>query len=149
MIIKKETFVLTKEDSPKDIYVNITAPSDAYEIVITMSYTPEMEDDENLCRKEIEHALFKYRAGTPAEPDEWRKFVPIRNYITLSLDHERSYLGCAHRFNPNQYYKFSKEEKPKGFNAPLSISGNWTAVIHVHEIMSVDCTIDFKVEVNV
>ena len=64
-------------------------------------------------------------------------FIPsVVSLITLSLDSEGEYLGCAHRHAPEQRNIVSAEFSSPGFFRFSPAAGNWRAVINVHAVVS-------------
>jgi hypothetical protein len=76
-------------------------------------------------------------------PEEYRKgigppeqFLPsVVSLITLSLDYNGRYLGCAHRHAPEQRHIISADFSSPGFLRQPALAGDWQAVINVHSVV--------------
>lgn len=74
------------------------------------------------------------------------QFLPVKNLITLSLEREGVYLGNAHRWAPQQEHVIAVEQASLGFVSPESMEGSWTGMLHLHEIISPNCTGQLRIE---
>jgi hypothetical protein len=131
---------LHKNDSKTNVCIDIPVEKDYKYFEILCSYTPKNLDNEEEAKKSIEEGLEKY---VPAEYRQkyglWRDYLPVVNLVTLSLDYNGKYLGCAHRHNPCQQHIISKNFSSPGFFKQDTTAGNWRAVLNVHCVASDEC----------
>lgn len=141
MILYQNRWQWTPEDSATDAEFSFVCPPEIHRLHIAFSYAPGEEASETICRAPVEAAIARYydRYSHAAEPMETAQFVPVKNLITLSLDHEGQYLGNAHRWAPQQEHRISVESASRGFLPPKEMAGRWRGMLHLHEILSPCC----------
>lgn len=139
--------LITEKERQKNLCYFFQVSSDSNRLVFRFSYDPKKLEDEKRSRELIEAGLIKdLSANTYLQAlTEWRKFLPLNNLITLSLDHEGTYIGCAHRHNPDQEHVIARDYASPGFIPCQSPGGAWRAVVSIHEVVTPACT--FRLEV--
>ncbi len=128
---------LKPENSRTNISVDFQLNQDYEAIKIECSYEPKNIEDLALAKKLITETLDRqipseYRS----EWNDWEKFLPLTNLVTLSLDYEEIYIGCAHRHANKQTHIISEMFSSHGFFRHKAKKGKWSAVINVHSVSS-------------
>ncbi len=128
---------LRPEDSKTNISVDFQLDRNFAGLKISCSYQPKNIEDVELAEALINEALEKY---VPSQHREkwggWERYLPLTNLVTLSLDYEGSYLGCAHRHSNEQVHYISELFSSPGFIKSKAAKGRWQAVINVHSVSS-------------
>jgi hypothetical protein len=131
---------------PDDGKTNVLSPFpvekdfDALELVF--AYEPKGYDDPEAARRMIE-ACIRRCVPSDQRSDEYRRdledldrFLPsVKSLVTLSLDYDGRYLGCAHRHAPRQRHIISANFSSPGFLRQPARAGNWRAVLNVHAVV--------------
>ncbi len=147
-VLLERSYAWTPEDAQRDIPFAFCCPSDITELRISFSYAPSLETEEERCRPQVEKALRRYYDCYPhtLQPMDANRFLPVKNLITLSLDKDGVYLGNAHRWDPKQEHILNIEWASRGFVPPKQMAGDWTGMLHLHEIISPCCEAQLKIE---
>jgi hypothetical protein len=137
-ILLDELFQLHPQDSKTNVCVAVPVPRDFESLEFICSYEPKPLDNEDEARQLLEAGLDRY---VPPEYREqyrgtWRKYFPVVSLITLSVDYNGAYIGCAHRHAPEQRHIISAKFASPGFFKHPAAAGNWRAVINVHAVVS-------------
>lgn len=72
--------------------------------------------------------------------------MPLNNHLTLSLDYNDEYLGCAHRHPNKQKHIISPEFSSPGFLKHKIQMGSWKAVINLHHIAGGN--VDYHIKIS-
>lgn len=136
-VLLDETHCFRPEDSKTNFCIAIPVHRDFDSLEFICSYEPKTLADEDIARQSVKEGLEKY---VPAEYREhygnWRDYLPILNFVTLSVDYGERYVGCAHRHAPEQRHIISREFSSPGFFKTPAAAGAWRAVLNVHAIVS-------------
>lgn len=136
-IILDQKYLFVPESSKTNFPVPFFLRKDYHSMIIACHYQPKEVSDLDLCRKEIEAGLQQFLpADQMAEFGNWQSYLPLVNFITLSLDFGSLYIGCAHRHAPSQRHIISSEKSSPGFIPHAPQAGNWRAVLNVHAVIS-------------
>ena len=142
----EKTMILTPDKSKTNVELPFTVPNSYPALMFCTSYCPKSVNDPEKAKREIETALEKYI------PEDWRSryggwedYVPLVNLVTLSLDHNEHYIGCAHRHAPIQKHIISADFASPGFYRCSLTAGAWQAVINVHAVVSPQVHYELKV----
>jgi hypothetical protein len=137
-ILLDRLILLHPGDAKTNVCVPFPVERDLGSLEFVCTYGPKGYDDE-------EAALLMIREGI-------RRFVPeayrqsleppdqflssVTSLVTLSVDYNGRYLGCAHRHAPEQRHVISANFSSPGFLRQPVRAGNWRAVINVHSVVS-------------
>lgn len=148
MILLECSFCWKPADSRHDVPFLFICPPEADAIRITFSFSPGMESSEALCIPQIEAAMTRYYDQYPRALQKMKaeNFLPVKNLITISLDHAGEYIGNAHRWAPEQQHMITTEQASLGFVPPEKLEGEWSGMLHLHEIISPICQGYLKIE---
>jgi hypothetical protein len=137
-VILEKTLCLGTKDSKTNVCIPFSLEKDYRVLEFLCSYGPKNCDDEDLARRLIEEGLEKFVLPEHREKTgPWEQFrSSVVNLLTLSVDREGDYLGCAHRQHPEQRHIISAEFSSPGFFRSPPRRGNWRALINVHAVVS-------------
>lgn len=140
-------FVWNPKHSSSDVRFAFLCPEQVQELHIYFSYAPGEECNAD-CIQQVEQAMTRYYDRYPRElePMTVQQYLPVKNLITLSLAKDGVYLGNGHRWDTKQEHIFSQTYAASGFSSPETMSGQWTGMLHLHEIISPECTGILRVE---
>lgn len=134
----------------KDTQTNIKLPFEMEEIFdklrITFSYGPETSRDE-AARAQVKEAIEKYVFdGAPEEDYLIESFLPVENFITLSLSKDGQYLGGHHNKAKKQTVVISLEEASLGFWPARIEPAEWELQLNCHCIASKEVDVKVKIQ---
>ena len=135
---------------PDDSKTNIDIPLEITEVFsalfIQTEYTPKIVEDRDLSRREIEVGVARYIPEYDlAEFGRWEDYMPLVNFITLSIDCGDEYIGCAHRHSPVQDHIISPVYSSPGFFRHTIRTGGWNFVLNCHAV--IDKTVRYRLQV--
>ncbi len=134
--------------SPKDSRTHIRLPfeikKECATLVITFSYTPKTLTDQEQAIKLIEQGL----ALCGESIANAKSYLPVNNFVTLSLDSPYGYVGAAHRHSNNQTHTISASYADIGFEKTKIMQGKWCVTLSCHYIAEkgVDVNLEAKCE---
>ncbi|WP_458127015.1 hypothetical protein [Paenibacillus sp. Z3-2] len=116
---------------------------------IEFRYAPKSWLDKEASQPLILEAIETYSdpAWIELHKQEWEKFYPLQNLLTLSLDSPEGFRGSAHRHDPEQQHVICQDESKTspGFIAGEIPSGVWKVTISVHCVVTPDCCYELLV----
>ncbi|OPA80888.1 hypothetical protein BVG16_00630 [Paenibacillus selenitireducens] len=132
---------LTPLSSKTHITYQFNIPGPAESLRIDFSYSPKVLDDKEQARVLIEEALDKYVDPSlqAVYKEQWEKFAPLKNLLTLSIDDPEGFRGSAHRHPNHQHHVLSPHESSPGFFAGPIHEGVWRVTISVHCVVTSEC----------
>lgn len=144
---QEHIYLLEPDDTASDIPFGFRTPQGTSSVTITLDFAPDREQDAAVCRKPILDALRLYDPQVPESflEEHWQDYLPVKNLITISLEHEGSYLGNAHRWDCQQSHFFTALQTARGFCKPQSLCGEWKGMLHIHEVISPKCRAVLKI----
>ena len=142
--VLQKQLILSKKDEKTNVSVEFILENDASFLKITYDYSPKVLDDEESSKQQIIACL--KRDSVVESADEWRKYLPIVNLVTLSLDDPFTYRGCAHRHAPSQEHIISENFASPGFIKGKISKGKWLLQLNVHAVVSKQCVCNIKIE---
>ncbi len=132
-----KTLIFTPKNNKTNFSIPFTLEHSYDRLNISCRYSPKIVDDLELAKHEIEIGLQKYVPVDQLDSyGNWEDYLPLLNFVTLSLDYEDQYLGCAHRHDPEQEHTISENIASPGFFKHKPVPGNWKAVLNIHAIVS-------------
>lgn len=137
--------------SDKQTHTNIKIPFEINQhsnsLMIYFSYGPAYSDDYT-AQKQVEGALKRY---LPEESDNESKnvmnYLPIENFVTVSLSYENQYLGAYHNKAKTQTILINPINPSPGFNACAIAPGSWELQLNCHCIASKLVEVEVRIEV--
>ncbi|GMX66661.1 hypothetical protein Elgi_59330 [Paenibacillus elgii] len=132
---------LTPLSSKTHITYQFYMPEAAECLVIDFSYSPKKLNDLHASRELIEDAIDQYVNPSlqPVYKEQWEKFVPLQNLLTLSIDDPDGFRGSAHRHPNEQHHVLSRKESSPGFIEGPIQDGIWRVTISVHCVVTEAC----------
>ncbi|TCL73312.1 hypothetical protein EDC14_1005174 [Hydrogenispora ethanolica] len=108
---------------------------------IDFRYDPKTLEDPAAARRMIEAALRRYLPEEEQPPllADWRRYLPLQNLLTLSLDDAAGFRGCAHRHSPRQRLELSADRAAPGFSAGPIPAGRLRITLSVHALLTASC----------
>lgn len=136
-IILQQDYLLRQEDSASNICLPFTLTRDYARLVCKIKYSPKhITDKETVRRMVLARAAEYLPEGADVENSiDWSEYEVLHNFITLSLDFQEEYLGCAHRHPPEQIVEISQQQASPGFCLHEICAGQWRAVVHVQAVI--------------
>lgn len=117
-------------------------PKGGTQLHIDFGYDPKILEDRERSKELIIGSLISY-IDTDSERsrliEEWERFLPLRNLLTVSIDDCQGFRGCAHRHSPKQHLTISQEKASPGFIPGPLTAGQWKATISVHAVVTGKC----------
>lgn len=147
-VIQEQSLNLTEKDHQTNILIPFKIDEKAKKLEIAFSYAPEIAAEEYALKK-IEKALQRYVPDE--EKKKWgsvKRYLPLRNFITLSLMFEDEYIGAYHNKKTIQEVIISDSFSSKGFLKHSIDSGQWELQLNAHCIVSekIEAVIAIRVE---
>ncbi len=118
---------------------------------IDFSYSPKSLDDETLSREIIGESLRKYTDagdnayGGQAFEESWKRFLPLKNLITVSVDDPNGFRGACHRQDPKQQLFLAADSASPGLMPGPIIQGTWSVTLSVHALVTEKCDVSLVV----
>ena len=140
-----QNLVFSQEDVRKNIILPFH-PDKVYDrLVIHFHYGPKAIQDKDIIMPQIRACVKKYfPAGYELTEEDMKEYQQLLNFVTLSLDKDGEYVGCAHRHPPEQTITISSRGSTYGF-APQAITPcEWRIVLHVQAVVA--GTVDFSLD---
>ncbi|MDR2096860.1 MAG: hypothetical protein LBP76_15260 [Treponema sp.] len=136
-ILLDRLILLHAGDEKTNVSVPFSVERDFGSLEFVCAYEPKGYDDEEAAKRMIVEGARRF------VPEEYRKnlepldqFLPsVVSLVTLSIDYNGRYLGCAHRHTPEQRHIISANFSSPGFLRQPARAGNWRAVINVHAVV--------------
>jgi len=107
---------------------------------ISFQYTPKILADEELSRSIIKENLPSYLSVKATAEEDWRKFLPLTNLLTLSLDDPLQFRGAAHRPPAQQEIELEAKTASPGFLPGDLPVGVWQVTVSAHAVVTEECS---------
>ena len=134
ILYKKFTF--SPDDARKNILIPFQTERDYDSLVIRLKYGPKTVRDPKIILPQIEECVKKYfPSGKQLTEEDMKDFSQLLNFVTLSLDRDGEYVGCAHRHPPEQTIVISNTVSSRGFDPVPVSAGDWRIVLHVQAVV--------------
>ncbi|MFC3746542.1 hypothetical protein [Paenibacillus sp. GCM10012306] len=132
---------LTPLSSKTHITYQFYLPEGIDSLAIDFKYSPKILEDKDLSQELITEAIHKYVDPTLQQvyAEQWERFFPLQNLLTLSIDDPEGFRGSAHRHPPVQQHVLSQETSSPGFFAGKIGPGVWKVTISVHCVVTPEC----------
>jgi hypothetical protein len=137
-ILFDEKIVFHRQDAKANRCIDIPVVKDFAYLEFLCSYEAKWLDDDSVAQGFAAEIPAQCASpGYRARYGEWQAAIPVANLVTLSLDHDGIYIGCAHRHAAKQRYIISADFSSPGFLRHAARAGAWRAIINVHAVVSV------------
>ncbi len=134
-----------RERNEEHISYDIIVPYYANELLIYFEYSPEILEDTILAKGLLEEAFLKEYEQIP---DNVQEYLPIHNFLSLSVDSPKGLVGTSHRHMAKIKIRINEKSSSRGYFPAQIIAGVWKIVITVHSISSDYVDFQLRVEVN-
>ncbi|MDP4098133.1 hypothetical protein OIN60_15345 [Paenibacillus sp. P96] len=123
-------------------------PEPVQAVCVRFAYDPKLLTDEQQAKEMIQDSMWKYGyAGEETGGDEWRRYAPLKNLLTLSVDDSVRHRGTAHRHDPQQEHLLGRTEASPGFLAGENPAGIWRLTVSLHAVVTE--RVSYRLEVAV
>ena len=140
-----ETF-LHPDDERSNRYIPFTVPAGTEKLFITYSYSPKNLEDEKKSFELIRENILRDAPEDIEIYTDYKKFMPLKNLVTLSLDSPSEFRGAAHRHDENQYHEIGEHFASPGFLKGKITEGQWTLSLNIHAVVTDVCSCRIKIE---
>lgn len=140
-----ENIFLSYKDNKKNVSIPFHLPKSAKKLRIFFSYTPSHSEDA-IAKAQVEEGLKRYSLEDYKD-ERIEDYLPIENFITLSLSLNGEYLGSHHNKAKRQEVVLTAEEASLGFKPTEIASGDWELQLNCHCIASENVQVEIKIEV--
>lgn len=115
-------------------------------LAVRLRYGPKAIRDPEIIGPQIRKCVETYfPAGFQLTEEDMREFGQLLNFVTLSVDKDGAYVGCAHRHPPQQTILLSERGSSWGFAPVAAGPGEWRIVLHVQAVVA--GTVDYRLGV--
>ncbi|WP_455582803.1 hypothetical protein [Dysosmobacter sp.] len=141
-----QAFAFTTADVRKNILLPFRARRDYDRLVLHLHYGPKAIRDPEIIAPQIRKCVETYfPAGYELTEEDMKEYGQLLNFVTLSLDKDGAYVGCAHRHPPEQTLVISERGSSWGFAPAAATAGAWRVVLHVQAVVA--GTVDYRLQV--
>lgn len=145
-LLLNETFAFTEADVRKNILLPFRTERPYDRLAIRLHYGPKAIRDPEIILPQIRKCVETYfPAGYQLTEEDMKEYDALLNFVTLSLDKDGAYVGCAHRHPPEQTLVISEQGSSWGFAPTAAAAGDWRVVLHVQAV--VVGTVDYRLQV--
>lgn len=132
-----QAFSFFPQDERKNIPLSFQVQSDYECLVIRLRYGPKFVRNPEIIQPKIQKCVETYfPENLRLTKEDMKEFRQLLNFVTLSLDKDGVYVGCAHRHSPEQTIFISKAGSSWGF-APVSDGkGAWRIILHIQAVVA-------------
>ena len=117
-------------------------PGNVKSLTIKYSYFPKTLENREKAVSLVRSCFEKYDEQLVGKPAD---YLPVKNLITLSIDENGKYRGCAHRQDNEQVHILSRDSASPGFIKGEINEGEWDIVLNVH---SISCDVEYTITVE-
>lgn len=133
MVVLKKTLSV----SEKNVHIRFpfVLDRDMEKMEIFFSYRPQYGEIDEPSLQAVRAGFERYEPDSVYTDEELKKYLPLRNAMTISLDSPSGvYVGGIHRPNNIQHHVISEKEASRGF-VPVKIEkGEWVFTISVFNV---------------
>lgn len=144
--ILQKRFAFTEADVRKNILIPFRTERDYERLAIQLRYGPKSIREPAVIMPKIKACVETYfPEGFRLTEEDMKEFSQLLNFVTLSLDKDGEYVGCAHRHPPEQTILISGQGSDWGFAPAAAGRGDWRIVLHVQAVVA--GTVDYRLAV--
>lgn len=143
--LMRRQFCFTVDDVRKNILIPFRTERDYDRLAVRLRYGPKAIRDPEIIMPQIEQCVRRYYPpGYALTEEDMKEYEQLFNFVTLSVDKNGEYVGCAHRHPPEQTILISAAGSSWGFAPTAASAGDWRVVLHVQAVVvgTVDCTVE-------
>ena len=116
-------------------------------IQIHFVYKPKVLLNKTISKKIIQDSVKRYTAyDRKNELENWEKYLPVKNLLTIALSGPDGFRGCAHRQNHNQYINLSEDRASAGMLPGRIKPGLWTVTVSAHAVVTTRC--EYRIQIT-
>lgn len=146
MELFNKSFTLTPKVTQTNIKIPFLLPQHFIALKISFKYGPKFSTDP-AAKAQVKEAIEKYVfAGSPAKDYIVENYLPVENFITLSLSKDGNYLGGYHNKADKQDVFISPEGASLGFWPTEIAPGAWELQLNCHCIASEKLQAEVRIE---
>lgn len=136
-VLLTKSFTFTTEDARRNVLLPFYVEKPYDRMIIKLRYGPKEIRDPEIIRPQIEACVQAYfPEGHTLTEEDLKEYEALYNFVTLSVDYNNTYIGCAHRHDPEQSIILSAHSSSWGFT-PISVNaGQWRIVLHVQAVVA-------------
>ena len=132
--------ILTPLSSKAQISYSFNIDKDCSCLYIDFTYRPKFLKSLEKSKELIINCLNKFEdENAEQKVQDWKKYRPICNLLTVTIDDSMGFRGCAHRHTPNQRLFICSDSASPGFIPGDIAKGIWKATISVHGVITEKC----------
>lgn len=112
------------------------------------SYSPKLVEEKRaliLIQEHLEKVIPEELMGVWGDAT---RYLPLENFITLSLDDNQQYVGARHYKDTTQDIVISENGSTKGFLKVPVAQGEWCIRMNMHCLQSEEVRLHVKVSVD-
>lgn len=138
---------LAPSDSKRHITYEFRLDKPAAAIKIRFAYGPKLLKDDEQAKDLIMQAIDSYITPEHQSPvrEGWRRYLPLKNLLTLSVDDPDGYRGACHRQDAEQNLFLSEQEASEGLMPGKMALGEWSITISAHAVVTERCSYELSV----
>jgi hypothetical protein len=146
MILLDITTKIYASDSRTSKMWKFFVPNGLSSLTMKCAYSPKYVEDEERAISEIIKTL-KIEAPYATPDDKTaRRFLPLVNMLSYTLDSPSGWVGTSHAHSPDQMHEIKKEGSSFGFADVEIEDGEWTFCLSVDGVVDDYVTARFTVE---
>ena len=131
---------LTPSCSKTHISYSFTLTAEAERLHIDFSYRPKILEDDSKARKLVEDCFQEFGGETAEdERNKWHLYLPVNNFLSLSIDDPEGFRGCVHRQTHRQTLYLMHNIASPGLLPGRIGPGQWRVTISVHAVVTDLC----------
>lgn len=147
MILYEKIIAISDKDTQTNIKIPFEINQHADVLKVQFSYGPGWSDD-YIAQQQVKEAIHRYLPkGADDEAKNIINYLPIENFITVSLSFENQYLGAHHNKAKNQTILINHTSHSPGFNACAINPGFWELQLNCHCIASELVEVKVRIEI--
>ncbi|WP_025693156.1 hypothetical protein [Paenibacillus zanthoxyli] len=138
---------LDPSDSKRHITYGFQLDQPAAVMRIRFAYWPKLLEDDGQAMEFIMESIDSYVAPEHQGPirEGWRRYLPLKNLITLSMDDPNGYRGACHRHDAEQSLFLSEQEASEGLMPGKLALGEWNVMLSAHAVVTERCSYDLSI----
>ncbi|AIQ11197.1 hypothetical protein [Paenibacillus durus] len=147
MLLLNVTGQLAPSDSKRHITYGFQLDKPAAVIRLRFTYWPKLLEDEGQAMGLIMKSIDSYVAPEHQSPvrEGWRRYLPLKNLLTLSMDDPIGYRGACHRHDAEQSLFLSEQEASEGLMPGKLALGEWNVTISAHSVITERCSYELSI----
>ncbi len=142
-LLLEQRLSLTRTDDRTTKIFDFTLPEGNYALLVQLDYLPKRSENSEDSLQIIEstlrdHAPWMYTSDRS-------RYLPLTNLITVSLDSPDGYCGNAHNPSSSQSIYIGRKFASPGFLSDALVPGKWRLCLHIHALVTDQCTVNVSV----